>query len=178
MNFESMYWVRRCLPPIVFGISITICSGYLRPAYPSVVGLLLLIHVMKRFNPLLLIFLCFYSMCICVCVCVCVCVCYRGAAFLHVHLYFMLLPLKYHCIPIVHLFSILWHYFICCYINLISTLHYEVEIFVPFYYYYYYKHTKTENNAHKIYSGLKAWEHTPAHAWKILKHLVFLGTKF
>jgi hypothetical protein len=130
MHFESMYWVRRCLPPVVFGINITVCSGYPRPAYPSVVGLLLLIHIMKRFNPLLLIFLCFCSMFTCVCVCVCYC----GAAFLHVYLYFILLPLKFHCIPIVHLFSILWHYFICCYISLISTLHCEVEIFIPLFF--------------------------------------------
>ena len=75
MRFESMYWVRWCLPLLVFGISITICSGYPRPAYPSVVGLLL-IHVMKRFNSLLLIFL-YFSVprararaCVCVCVCV------------------------------------------------------------------------------------------------------------
>ena len=70
-----VYWVSRCLPTVVFGISITICSGYPRPAYPSVVGLLLLIHCMKRFNPLLLIVLCFLP---CVRVCVCVCVCGGG----------------------------------------------------------------------------------------------------
>jgi len=74
MHFESMYSVRRCLPPVVFGISITICASYPRPAYPLVDGLLILIHVMKRFNPLLLV--------LCVC-----------AEFLHVHLYFILLPL-------------------------------------------------------------------------------------
>jgi len=154
MHFESRYWVRRCLPLVVFGTSITICSGYPRPAYPSVVGLLLLIHVMKRFNPLLLIFLCFCFVCVCVCVRARVRACVRGgqavggASFLHVHLNFILLPLKYHHIPIVHVFFILWHYFICCYISLISTLHCEVEIFIPLFFCNY-KHTKTENNAHK-----------------------------
>jgi hypothetical protein len=34
------------------------------------------------------------------------------AAHMHMHLYFISLPSKYHCIPTIHLFSILWHYFI------------------------------------------------------------------